>query len=139
MSTDSSNFSIICAFRNEALRVAFIDVVETLRDGKVNTEYYSKLVKADINGKDKVPFFCTFYTLQCFPHSVLLPGFSSFTFHFLATFLYLPLSLVSYLFENGLMVNQFVLNSNNFSHHNCATFASVINLVSRSMCKFSLL
>lgn len=39
--------------RNEALRVAFIDVVETLRDGRVNTEYYSKLVKADINGKDK--------------------------------------------------------------------------------------
>ncbi|KAJ4980192.1 hypothetical protein NE237_010972 [Protea cynaroides] len=39
--------------RNEALRVAFIDVVETLRDGKVHTEYYSKLVKADINGKDK--------------------------------------------------------------------------------------
>ncbi|WJX21764.1 Callose synthase 9 [Trifolium repens] len=39
--------------RNEALRVAFIDVVENLRYGKVNTEYYSKLVKADINGKDK--------------------------------------------------------------------------------------
>ncbi|XP_057422591.1 callose synthase 9 [Lotus japonicus] len=39
--------------RNEALRVAYIDVVETLRDGRVNTEYYSKLVKADINGKDK--------------------------------------------------------------------------------------
>ncbi|CAK8574407.1 unnamed protein product [Lathyrus sativus] len=39
--------------RNEALRVAFIDVVETLRDGQVYTEYYSKLVKADINGKDK--------------------------------------------------------------------------------------
>ncbi|TYJ20746.1 hypothetical protein E1A91_A08G017600v1 [Gossypium mustelinum] len=39
--------------RNEALRVAFIDVVETLKDGKVHTEYYSKLVKADINGKDK--------------------------------------------------------------------------------------
>ncbi|QCE05705.1 callose synthase [Vigna unguiculata] len=39
--------------RNEALRVAFIDVVETLKEGKVNTEYYSKLVKADINGKDK--------------------------------------------------------------------------------------
>ncbi|KAK4266518.1 hypothetical protein QN277_027422 [Acacia crassicarpa] len=36
--------------RNEALRVAFIDVVETLNGGK---EYYSKLVKADINGKDK--------------------------------------------------------------------------------------
>ncbi|CAA3013942.1 callose synthase 9 [Olea europaea subsp. europaea] len=39
--------------RNEALRVAFIDEVETLKDGKVHTEYFSKLVKADINGKDK--------------------------------------------------------------------------------------
>ncbi|KAK9941340.1 hypothetical protein M0R45_017946 [Rubus argutus] len=39
--------------RNEALRVAFIDEVETLKDGKVNREFYSKLVKADINGKDK--------------------------------------------------------------------------------------
>ncbi|KAG5628526.1 hypothetical protein H5410_000243 [Solanum commersonii] len=39
--------------RNEALRVAFIDEVETLQDGKVNKEYISKLVKADINGKDK--------------------------------------------------------------------------------------
>ncbi|KAK9273813.1 hypothetical protein L1049_018624 [Liquidambar formosana] len=40
--------------RNEALRVAFIDDVETLKDGRVQTEYYSKLVKADINGKDRV-------------------------------------------------------------------------------------
>ncbi|XP_007014805.2 PREDICTED: callose synthase 9 [Theobroma cacao] len=39
--------------RNEALRVAFIDVVEILKDGEVHTEYFSKLVKADINGKDK--------------------------------------------------------------------------------------
>ncbi|XP_047329980.1 callose synthase 9-like isoform X2 [Impatiens glandulifera] len=39
--------------RNEALRVAFIDEVETLKEGKVHKEYYSKLVKADINGKDK--------------------------------------------------------------------------------------
>ncbi|KAL3620450.1 Callose synthase 9 [Castilleja foliolosa] len=39
--------------RNEALRVAFIDVVETMKDGKVHTDYFSKLVKADINGKDK--------------------------------------------------------------------------------------
>ncbi|XP_077221579.1 glucan synthase-like 10 [Tasmannia lanceolata] len=39
--------------RNEALRVAFIDVVETLKDGSVHTEFYSKLVKADIHGKDK--------------------------------------------------------------------------------------
>ncbi|KAJ9549228.1 hypothetical protein OSB04_021771 [Centaurea solstitialis] len=39
--------------KNEALRVAFIDEVETLTDGKVNKEYFSKLVKGDINGKDK--------------------------------------------------------------------------------------
>ncbi|KVH96178.1 1,3-beta-glucan synthase subunit FKS1-like, domain-1 [Cynara cardunculus var. scolymus] len=39
--------------RNEALRVAFIDEVETLTDGKVHKEFYSKLVKGDINGKDK--------------------------------------------------------------------------------------
>ncbi|KAH9316295.1 hypothetical protein KI387_024922, partial [Taxus chinensis] len=38
--------------RNEALRVAFIDVVETLKDGKVYKEFYSKLVKADVQGKD---------------------------------------------------------------------------------------
>ncbi|KAF5735736.1 hypothetical protein HS088_TW15G01252 [Tripterygium wilfordii] len=43
--------------RNEALRVAFIDEVETLKDGIVHTEYYSKLVKADINGKDKDNYF----------------------------------------------------------------------------------
>lgn len=43
--------------RNEALRIAFIDVVETLKEGKVYTEYFSKLVKADINGKDKVHTF----------------------------------------------------------------------------------
>ncbi|GAV74732.1 Glucan_synthase domain-containing protein/FKS1_dom1 domain-containing protein [Cephalotus follicularis] len=39
--------------RYEALRVAFIDNVETMKDGKVQTEFYSKLVKGDINGKDK--------------------------------------------------------------------------------------
>ncbi|OWM73432.1 hypothetical protein CDL15_Pgr026531 [Punica granatum] len=38
--------------RNEALRVAFIDEVETLKDAKVHKEFYSKLVKADVNGKD---------------------------------------------------------------------------------------
>lgn len=48
---------VILSCRNEALRVAFIDEVETLKDGKVNKEYISKLVKADINGKDKVSFF----------------------------------------------------------------------------------
>ncbi|KAJ4773866.1 glucan synthase-like 10 [Rhynchospora pubera] len=39
--------------RNEALRIAFIDEVETIKNGKPSTEYYSKLVKADIHGKDK--------------------------------------------------------------------------------------
>ncbi|CAK9328067.1 unnamed protein product [Citrullus colocynthis] len=39
--------------RNEALRVAYIDDIETLKDGKVHKEFYSKLVKADIDGKDK--------------------------------------------------------------------------------------
>eukprot|EP00252_Welwitschia_mirabilis_P020487 TRINITY_DN5035_c0_g1_i1.p1 TRINITY_DN5035_c0_g1~~TRINITY_DN5035_c0_g1_i1.p1 ORF type:complete len:1905 (-),score=310.30 TRINITY_DN5035_c0_g1_i1:173-5887(-) len=39
--------------RNEALRVAFIDVVETLKEGKVQKEFYSKLVKADVHGKDR--------------------------------------------------------------------------------------
>lgn len=39
--------------RNEALRVAYIDEVENAKDGKPQTEYYSKLVKADIHGKDK--------------------------------------------------------------------------------------
>ncbi|CAI0450688.1 unnamed protein product, partial [Linum tenue] len=39
--------------RNEALRVAFIDEVETLKEGRVQREFFSKLVKADINGKDK--------------------------------------------------------------------------------------
>ncbi|KAL5218815.1 hypothetical protein ABZP36_019499 [Zizania latifolia] len=39
--------------RNEALRVAYVDIVESIKNGKSSTEYYSKLVKADIHGKDK--------------------------------------------------------------------------------------
>ncbi|CAG7882186.1 unnamed protein product [Brassica rapa] len=39
--------------RNEALRIAYIDVVDTPKEGISHTEYYSKLVKADVNGKDK--------------------------------------------------------------------------------------
>lgn len=60
---------ILSHCRNEALRVAFIDVVESLKDGKVHTEYYSKLVKADINRKDKVliiPFLFALYTVDDF-------------------------------------------------------------------------
>ncbi|CAD6209279.1 unnamed protein product [Miscanthus lutarioriparius] len=43
--------------RNEALRVAYIDEVENAKNGKPITEYYSKLVKADIHGKDKDNYF----------------------------------------------------------------------------------
>ncbi|WCJ36196.1 glucan synthase-like 8 [Euphorbia peplus] len=40
--------------RNEALRVAFIHVEESgTTDGKVSKEFYSKLVKADVHGKDQ--------------------------------------------------------------------------------------
>ncbi|KAK4568877.1 hypothetical protein RGQ29_004339 [Quercus rubra] len=40
--------------RNEALRVAFIHVEESgAAEGKVSKEFYSKLVKADIHGKDQ--------------------------------------------------------------------------------------
>lgn len=39
--------------RNEALRVAYIDIVETLKDGKTCKEFYSKLVKADADGNDQ--------------------------------------------------------------------------------------
>ncbi|XP_073272361.1 callose synthase 10-like [Primulina huaijiensis] len=43
--------------RNEALRVAFIHVEESVgEDGKPAKEYYSKLVKADANGKDQEIF-----------------------------------------------------------------------------------
>lgn len=39
--------------KNEALRVAYIDTVETMKHGKVQKEFFSKLVKADVNGKDQ--------------------------------------------------------------------------------------
>ncbi|ONK58964.1 uncharacterized protein A4U43_C08F1540 [Asparagus officinalis] len=40
--------------RNEALRIAFIHIEEsTTQDGKVLQEFYSKLVKADVHGKDQ--------------------------------------------------------------------------------------
>ncbi|EYU40120.1 hypothetical protein MIMGU_mgv1a000075mg [Erythranthe guttata] len=43
--------------RNEALRVAFIHVEESgAADGNVTKEFYSKLVKADANGKDQEIF-----------------------------------------------------------------------------------
>ncbi|XP_057970390.1 callose synthase 10 [Malania oleifera] len=40
--------------RNEALRVAFIHMEESVgADGKVSKEFFSKLVKADVHGKDQ--------------------------------------------------------------------------------------
>lgn len=54
-------FSVI---RNEALRVAFIHVEESgAAEGKVSKEFYSKLVKADIHGKDQVNDFSFFIDL----------------------------------------------------------------------------
>ncbi|KAL6497170.1 Callose synthase 10 [Orobanche gracilis] len=53
--------------RNEALRVAFINVEESgSTDGKVTKEFYSKLVKADAHGKDQGCFKEVF--------SIKLPG-----------------------------------------------------------------
>ncbi|KAL1561337.1 Callose synthase 9 [Salvia divinorum] len=49
---EAANIALLMQ-RNEALRVAYIDEVESLKEGRVHTEYFSKLVKADINGKDK--------------------------------------------------------------------------------------
>lgn len=46
--------------RNEALRVAFIHAEESeATDGSVVKEFYSKLVKADVRGKDQVYKRCT--------------------------------------------------------------------------------
>lgn len=72
-----SSFSISCfshGSRNEALRVAYIDTVETVKDGKPHTEYYSKLVKADIHGKDKVRIgaLCKFFLTMLFLLMLLL-------------------------------------------------------------------
>jgi callose synthase len=44
-----------CIGRNDSLRIAYIDVVKKGKDGK-QSEYYSKLVKADPSGKDQVLF-----------------------------------------------------------------------------------
>jgi callose synthase len=37
----------------DSLRIAYIDVVETMKDKKVTKSYYSKLVKADPYGQDQ--------------------------------------------------------------------------------------
>lgn len=48
-------YCLLCVVRNEALRVAFIHVEESgATDGKIEKHFYSKLVKADVNGKDQV-------------------------------------------------------------------------------------
>ncbi|KAL5209846.1 hypothetical protein ABZP36_005469 [Zizania latifolia] len=50
--TEAADIALLMQ-RNEALRVAYVDIVESVKNGKPSTEYYSKLVKADIHGKDK--------------------------------------------------------------------------------------
>jgi hypothetical protein len=44
-----------CIGRNDSLRIAYIHVVKKGKDGK-QSEYYSKLVKADPSGNDQVLF-----------------------------------------------------------------------------------
>ena len=51
----------VFAIRNEALRVAYIDVVETLKDGKTYKEFYSKLIKADADGNEQVNWIISLY------------------------------------------------------------------------------
>ncbi|XP_051185258.1 uncharacterized protein [Lolium perenne] len=55
--------------RNEDLRIAYIDVVESIRNGKPSTEYYLKLVKSDIHGKDKVKFLLLITVSKGFTNS----------------------------------------------------------------------
>lgn len=58
--------------RNEALRVAFIHAEES-SDGKGPKEFYSKLVKADIHGKDQVNSGFKFLVFRplIFPHGLV--------------------------------------------------------------------
>jgi hypothetical protein len=46
--------TFVFVIRNEGLRVAFIHVDESTTDENTPRVFYSKLVKADINGKDQV-------------------------------------------------------------------------------------
>jgi callose synthase len=38
--------------RNEAFRVAYIDIVESLKDEKTHMEFFSKPVKANVDWKE---------------------------------------------------------------------------------------
>lgn len=58
------NFLVYLVARNEGLRVAFIHVEDNVgSDGKVVKEFYSKLVKADVHGKDQVVCLFFFYSI----------------------------------------------------------------------------
>lgn len=61
------NILLFFVARNEGLRVAFIHVEDSVAsDGKVVKEFYSKLVKADIHGKDQVSIFVDSTTIATF-------------------------------------------------------------------------
>lgn len=78
---------MVCLTRNEALRVAFIHVEESgVTEGKISKEYFSKLVKADIHGKDQVDInkyiVCIYeltidITLKCLLNSFHMPSLCS--------------------------------------------------------------
>ncbi|KAK1561525.1 hypothetical protein QYE76_072039 [Lolium multiflorum] len=55
--------------RNEDIRIAYIDVVESIRNRKPSTEYYLKLVKSDIHGKDKVKYLLLITVSKGFANS----------------------------------------------------------------------
>ncbi|KAG0457506.1 hypothetical protein HPP92_022663 [Vanilla planifolia] len=57
--------------RNEALRIAYIDGVESVKDGKPCTEYFSKLVKADVHGRTSI-LCAVCLVLSIVYHAVLL-------------------------------------------------------------------
>ena len=65
---------MLLTIRNEALRVAFIHVEESgAADGIVAKKIYSKLVKADMHGKDQVQIFILLFLFIVF--LLLLDGF----------------------------------------------------------------
>lgn len=58
-------YFLVVLCRNEALRVAFIHEEETVSsDGKPLKEYYSKLLKADVHGKDQVGAVLEIYSVN---------------------------------------------------------------------------
>lgn len=58
-------------FRYDSLRIAYVDIVDKMQEDKETKEYksikeyYSKLIKADADGKDQVPYWYRLRPLSC--------------------------------------------------------------------------